>query len=1638
MKITELLPTEEDWKRLQGIESTLLRRRTAGRFAGVIAILSAALQVVLAIAEKGYIEKLLTLELDRKAVIIFGILFTASLIYFLMRRTSVLLKESKSAFRYTFWIEPFTEVDNKPCDRLQLGASNRFKLLHHDLTERFHLRIKQRFSILKEFPASAESAEEDVSKTAPKRYSSHIHISGHIAIREKDEGKWVVHVIPEVRIGPPGVPATLAQPVEYPITSIPFQEQNQTEAPRDKIYVQPLEVNEYLDIVERVYSSVATKVFEQIESDVRLKIALFPTSHLRSIALFHEAEDFTHSNTVDAYERAIPLYREALRYFDLTNIRTITSLFLGMPILWRIELKYQHEWASIVAGYAKCLIYRRETSELSGRQSNTLFELPELLKERIDALNKLQKYIGKRGLNSRFERSLAYFMYPQESWFNHYAGGTNPSLFDHQKNALFELYLVQALTYHFLENSEQASESLADAAASAPDRVTRDALYLVTKGLLEPIKDKALVYLRQGVEFAPDFHFAWWFLAQTQEKVFRQQDEITLERAQVVMDEFDEVVKLNNGSIYALSAQGYLRWLIKDNQAKKYFEHGIQVKAIASETFIGELNYRLARIAAESGNFDECCRLYLEATAADPEIGAFYPDEGSRVRSADFDEIGSSMLRRFETYKNTVENLIAQQQKDVLQDDFESQRDHKPVSENTQHFVHAFVLNDYANACLRYFHHHGEQCWLDRAIKAYDKATKLNPADARPWFNLVNGYEWAREYDKMDKCATRASQLSPTWTLVAILAAKMKLVSKKNRFSELDEKIRLKEEDIKHSEKDLERTRSELGIFKIGTLTRAVGDTASKKDILETQPVQSITIPVDASRRGAGLESIESKSKPRLPQSATGYIKFEADGKVRELESKLNGERLKLDKLNLQKKKLPDEFLEARNEALKLISENSRLAALFDAPIKDQIQRLVSIPRRKLDGSDVQTMLYLAEVLSIERPKKLKNLKKGEELEELEELEAAETLAAHLFKLFPENHRVTDTLLNLVPQLLPENRHAGLTNHTVASKVKRQKLLELANEQSQKIVKKWMETNRLNFLALYWYALSLQQTGGMAQDRFVGLAQPKEIKEDNFRETFPDAYEDLWGWVQYHLGKYPEASEAFTWATELNPQKARYHFHLGQSLEQQSKLEAARAAYCEAITLEPEPTEYREGLASVLNFIGNQHWVEDRFADAADNYKEAVRLAPGEAVYYRNLSLAYEKAKLPDLESALKSAIQEMQSALDLKPHNIKYLDERRRLKTRLAAQQCYGSSRIMAFMTGVTPFAVEYGTDMEPFVHPKPDMEIKEDLKTRYGKLRNRIKLKYGVDIPDAGWRLNENIPADSYYVMVREIFSPKDGGNLQGDMKFCMRTIDELQTLGLWPYPAPDPLGTEDVLWLEKKDWPIAQANEILLFDALDYVLRHLEDILVSRLHEFLSYNDIVRHLKKSPLDTLLNLPNKPEQINQLMLILKALLAERTPITEFDRICGKFLELADNDSLCNVVEHLRSLEGVREQLWGNSEEFTLIPLGVGFTKMIKDNLRGNGMWQILALERKTYFEALAAVRDALDESPLPPALIVESPELRIHVRKLIESEFPRLPVLSKGELKEGLTVSANRRIELKDESETLRAAAAGVSNAF
>src|SRR5262249_51896158 len=129
------------------------------------------------------------------------------------------------------------------------------------------------------------------------------------------------------------------------------------------------------------------------------------------------------------------------------------------------------------------------------------------------------------------------------------------------RSSLLEAYALSALGYAQLGAYQRAKQFLDDATAISPTAVQNNALWLLANAEFEPDVEQKLHYLRRAVEVAPLFEIALFRKAHYSEMRLRMQDDLSFTRIRGVIDEYDEVLKVNPGNIAALAAQGYLYWL---------------------------------------------------------------------------------------------------------------------------------------------------------------------------------------------------------------------------------------------------------------------------------------------------------------------------------------------------------------------------------------------------------------------------------------------------------------------------------------------------------------------------------------------------------------------------------------------------------------------------------------------------------------------------------------------------------------------------------------------------------------------------------------------------------------------------------------------------------------------------------------------------------------------------------------------------------------------------------------------------------------------------------------------------------------------------------------------------------------------
>jgi tetratricopeptide (TPR) repeat protein len=797
---------------LGGIEQGLRRRRALGR-AGVIAgLLVASVEVALVIGKSGSWAALKGLGWKKLAAdwytIVPPFLLAAALVLFVAARFWI--RESRSPFRYTCRLVPFDAVAPTPKDSLPW--------LRHDLSELLNDRIG-RLSFLEDEPS------------APEAWEAHVHIAGSYLIREDGtedlDGnlRQFIELTPRVRIGGPDAAESLAHTVRYEICDAacrrgpkrPFQ----------------LGRDDYDKILERVYFSIATRLYKQIREDVDRKIALLPTRYLRATAYLHEAEDYARSNTLDAYDDAQTLYEKARQLYDLSarplptpRLRRIGALcarpvrgLVALPrrLLARLVLRFAKRDAMLArteVGLANVLITRRALAQLSGRRVNHIFaarQVAECARNRLVHLTK----IG----------------YP----------GALESLFDAR--------VTLALVWHYLGSDARAERELDLARSSVPERAEQNAPYLFATALLEPRLTFALSLLRRAVELSPRFEVAQFERAKRAETMWHMRPRLEKTVAESVLEQYTNVVKINPGNIQAWASLGHTHWLLGElEEAEADYVRGLEYKQIKRETFVAGLNYGLARIAAERGRFTEAYGHYVASTTASVGEGVAHENWAENHNSA---VRTTAMLERFEAY---VRRTGRELHKNVFGETPEEMRILRSVE--------AFVKNDYGEACFNFFLRTGDWAYFEKARREFRKARKRNSTYVIPPYNLCLLERSIGRYREAGEHIRVVLQQEPKWPEAVLERMVVDALDSRDPVQTRDQ---LEQEtlDIQEHLTELERQRSEIQAGGRAPSKREFGDIVSAHRTLSAIPLGADATEIAAAGSTMADISAEIEAKKR-------------------------------------------------------------------------------------------------------------------------------------------------------------------------------------------------------------------------------------------------------------------------------------------------------------------------------------------------------------------------------------------------------------------------------------------------------------------------------------------------------------------------------------------------------------------------------------------------------------------------------------------------------------------------------------------------------------------------------------------------------------------------------------------------------
>jgi tetratricopeptide (TPR) repeat protein len=323
-----------------------------------------------------------------------------------------------------------------------------------------------------------------------------------------------------------------------------------------------------------------------------------------------------------------------------------------------------------------------------------------------------------------------------------------------------------------------------------------------------------------------------------------------------------------------------------------------------------------------------------------------------------------------------------------------------------------------------------------------------------------------------------------------------------------------------------------------------------------------------------------------------------------------------------------------------------------------------------------------------------------------------------------------------------------------------------------------------------------------------------------------------------------------------------------------------------------------------------------------------------------------------------------------------------------------------------VTPVVMEIGAGLIP----ADTSENWSLFKTYIPEMRARFENQMGVRVPGVRVRGNNLLPSDRYALLLDEHFVV--GGNTYLQMRYSPAALSALLALGV-PETAlrssSDPLTGQRGYWVPQECWGLIRGHNLDLWEEpLVFVVRHLEAVLRRNLADFLGVQEVENMLEvwgESEEGSALIKKVLPDERTRLRFarVLRTLVREQVPITEWKEIVAS----AQASGLENLEGAVRAARiRLKEHLPGNDSRTRRFEIPAEWKSILDSWIKRSQAGSFFDPPAEQSLRFLSMVGNLLQSDEANAALVVDSHECRPFVRRLVESRFPFLMILSTEEL--------------------------------
>jgi len=339
--------------------------------------------------------------------------------------------------------------------------------------------------------------------------------------------------------------------------------------------------------------------------------------------------------------------------------------------------------------------------------------------------------------------------------------------------------------------------------------------------------------------------------------------------------------------------------------------------------------------------------------------------------------------------------------------------------------------------------------------------------------------------------------------------------------------------------------------------------------------------------------------------------------------------------------------------------------------------------------------------------------------------------------------------------------------------------------------------------------------------------------------------------------------------------------------------------------------------------------------------------------------------------------------------------------------------------LLNVDTLELELGYGLIPLV----DSNQGGDLLDRVILIRRQIAIELGIVVPPVRIRDNMQLEPNKYLIKLKGVVMAE--GELLLDKLLAMNPGEEMQLVGI---ETLEPAFGLPALWIEEKDREEAEIAGCTVVDPPSVLSTHLTEFIKNHATEIISRQDvqnIINHVKETSPSVVDEVIPRLLSLSEVHRIVINLLSERVPVrdmvTIFEAIGDYSGVTKDLDILTEYVRQSISRQIINSYIENNT--LNVITLSPEAEKIIRSSVQETDGGNYLALEPRqaqAVANELSAILEKNSIMGLQPAVLTP-PIIRLYFRRLIERNFPSIPVLSYNEIPQNINIEVVGTVNIK-----------------